>query len=174
MRDVPMEPRTPAEEDPVTHQHLALLPAYAPRPGLADRVLVHVWQPVPLWLSSLGERGRAWLRTPQARLLAVPFFVGTAVTLVSLAVAVTVFSSYVGRAWRFAFEHVVLLAWEAGIMAAGELWAEALTRPAVRLVADWALPLGIGVTLLWILCALGLYWTLRVESSTRNMLHAKL
>jgi len=58
---------TPAEEDPVLHGYLSALPGFAPSGGLRDRVLTHVWAPLPQWVRQaqdrwvvLVESGRVW------------------------------------------------------------------------------------------------------------------
>lgn len=170
MSDVPIDPRGPAEEDPVVHQHLVLLPAYSPRPGLADRVLTRVWLPIPPWLTRLQARWRDLVSSRRIWLLAAPFLVGSVVFAVALTVAVATHPGMARTAARFMIQHGARVALEsisrlwAAVTALWSALALAGIPPAAALLAAAAI---------WAVCVWGLYRTLRVAVPVRKTVHAK-
>jgi hypothetical protein len=165
MNDLPLDPRTPAEEDPVLHEHLVFLPALSPRPGFAERVLVHVWLPLPPWLRRLRHRGENLRQSRRLRALAAPFVAGACVTLVtSLLLAVTQ-PRAVRAVWNFTVEYGITVAWEAVVAAFASMWANLLAVLSVlSLTGANLVAAATAVLVLWAACAWGLYRTLQPRS----------
>lgn len=174
MMNVPLDPRSPAEEDPVIHQRLVLLEPFAPRSGFSDRVLLNVWLPLPLYLRRVRQRGRAFLSSKRLRLLAVPFLIGAALTLVSTVVFVATHPHLVAMAWGLLVEQVVLAGWQAAASTLDSLWTSLVAVLDAHSLTGATLAAGAGATvLLWSVCTWGLYRILRTNASQRNVLHAQ-
>lgn len=174
MMNVPLDPRSPAEEDPVTHRHLVLLESFAPRHGFADRVLLNVWLPLPLYLRRVRERGRAFVTSKRLKLLAVPFLIGAAVTLVSTVVFAATQPHIVAMAWGLFVEQGMLVGWRTATGILGSLWTSLLAMLEAYSLTGATLAAGAGATVvLWSVCAWGLYRILRTDASQRESLYAQ-
>lgn len=172
MSDVPSDPHSPAEEDPVVHQHLVLLPAFSPRPGLADRVLIHVRLPIPRWLTQVETRWRDLVASRRIWLYAAPFIVGTLAFVVTLTVAIVTHATSVRTAVGVVIEHGVLVAARVALEVVRRHWATLTQSWGAFAAVPWA-AVALAAVALWAACAWGLYRTMRVAVPVRKTVHAK-
>ncbi len=174
MRDVPLDPRSPAEEDPAVHQHLAALRAFTPSPGLAERVLVRVWLPLPPRLRRLRDWAGTELTRRRMWMAAIPLIAGTLVTAVTVGALVASYPTEAGRVVGFAIEHGVLALWRGGLEAVASAWlALGETLGFTALTVAQALSVTLAGMILMAACAWGLYRTVGADVPVRMGTHAK-
>lgn len=159
-----MDHMTPANEDPVVHGYLTALGRPSPAPGLANRVLVNVWRPKPVWLrrliaryDELVESGRIW------------FIVGAfaAGSLIPIAVVTVGFVAWGNQiAWAFgkigpSVWGAVVSAWNATISESSTLWN--MFMPSGEILKTAALVTSITI----VICSIGLHRMIRLGGKMR-------
>lgn len=151
----------PAEEDPILHRYLSLLPAAVPAAALGERVLSGVWRPAPRWvrrsravIDDMIASGRIWL-------VIGALAVGSLVPLAASLVLVRVFAESIGGGLRWFVAEGIPFAWVA-VAADMEQFAGtvASTLAAHGLTGGELLATGVGATVTMIGCAIGLCRTM--------------
>ncbi len=168
MTDAVANGLTPAEEDPILHRYLSLLPAAVPTAALSERVLSGVWRPAPRWvrrgraaIDDMAASGRIWL---VIGVLAV----GSLLPLVASLVLVRVFADSIGDGLRWFVAEGIPFAW---VAVTGDVaW---LATEATNILAEHGLTrgdllaAGIGAAVAMTGCAVGLRRTMTPSGKDR-------
>ena len=160
-----MDHLTPADEDPVVHGYLTALGRPAPVSGLANRVLVNVWQPKPAWLSrieawygELVESGRIWF-------VVGAFAAGSLIPIAVSALAVVAWGDQLAwGAGEFGPQlwAAVVTGWNSALSEISKAWTTYM--PGSGFLKAAAL-----VTLLTtVICSIGLYRMVRLDGKMRS------
>ncbi len=160
-----MNRNTPAEEDPVVHGYLTALRRPEPRPGLANRVLVNVWQPKPRWLrrfeasyADLVESGRIW------------FVLGAfaAGSLIPVAASVALVWAW-GNQLAWGADRVVpdlwagiVAGWQAAVAEVSAVWNASIPG------TDLLMTAAIVTVVTTVICSVGLYRMVRIRGKMRS------
>ena len=154
----------PADEDPVVHGYLTALGRPSPAPGLANRVLVNVWKPKPVWLrrliaryDELVESGRIW------------FIVGAfaAGSLIPIAVVTVGFVAW-GNQIAWGFGEIGPSVWGAVVSAWNTAIGEASTLLNTFMPSgDFLKTAGLVTSITTVICSVGLYRMMRLGGKMR-------
>lgn len=151
---------TPADEDPIVHRFLGVLPRFHPAPAFETRVLTRVWRPTSPSLRDRAQRLlTSWHLRAFVALLAAGAFVWQAV-IASLALR---YPDKAATVLGTALREVAPRVWSVAAGPAADLVASAQTWT-IDLVAGRLL-LVAAVIVLLLLCAGGLVWAVRGGNS---------
>jgi hypothetical protein len=174
MSDIPRDPRLPGDEDPVVHQYLMALPVFAPRRGLADRVLVRVRWPLPPAVRRIRDRGRELVESGRIWLIAAPFAAGALASLTAVVVATATYWSEVAAGMNWLLTVGGPAARDAVAAQLSMAWLEiAAGRAALGLSNLNLIAAGVAAAAFLVICAWGLYRTLHADAGMRIPFHAK-
>lgn len=161
MTDANANGLTPAEEDPILHRYLGLVPAAVSTAGLGERVLSGVWRPAPRWvrrsraaMEEMVASGRIWL-------VIGALAVGSLVALAASLVLVRMFADSIGGGLRWFVTDGIPFAWVA--LTGDVAWVAAEITSVLGghgLSQGDLIAGGIGATLAMVGCALGLRRTM--------------
>ena len=160
-----MDHLSPADEDPVVHGYLTALGRPSPASGLANRVLVNVWQPKAAWLrrveakyDELVESGRIW------------FVIGAfaAGSLIPIAVAIVAAVAW-GNQLAWGVGEVgprlwgsVVTGWSSALSEISRIWTTYMPGSGVLKTAAL-------VTLITtVICSIGLYRMVQLDGKMRS------
>jgi hypothetical protein len=155
---------TPAEEDPLLHQYLAQVPAFAPGPSFGNHVLSRVWRPEPEWVRNVRFFARDLVDTGRIWLLIGAVTFGSLIPLAVLLGSGAVFSAELGAGIDWLFNRGIPAAWTATLDDISvalspirtQLAAVPLSGEVLRIVAVGSIPV-------FALCAWGLSRTMRAK-----------
>jgi GMP synthase PP-ATPase subunit len=164
MEERVMDHRTPADEDPVVDGYLTALGRPAPSPGLANRVLVNVWQPKPRWLrraearyDELVESGRIWF-------IIGAFAAGSLIPITVATVGMVAWGDQIAWGYGEIVSSVwgaLVSAWNAAIAEASALWHTLMPSGDVLKIA------ALVISITTVICSVGLYRMMRLGATAR-------
>ena len=172
MNDLTRNARTPAEEDPLVHGLLMTLPHFAPRAGIENRVLTHVWLPFPPWLRHLREQAQSPGAIRAMWMVVGVFAAATAATVSGvIAITITYWAELTAGLSRFG-ERIALPALRVVPDSSEELLLTLNVMIAELVPSGTTLMLGAAIsTVIFALCAWGLFRTIRQVQRSRVLLH---
>ncbi len=172
MNDLTRNARTPAEEDPLVHGFLMTLPHFAPRPGIENRVLTHVWLPFPPWLRQVREQAQS-PGAIRATWMVVGVFAAATAATVSCVIAITItyWAELTAGLSQFG-ERIALPALRVVPDSSKELLSTLNVMIAELVPSGTTLMLGAAIsTVIFALCTWGLHRTIRQVQRSRVLLH---
>ncbi len=172
MNDLTRNARTPAEEDPLVHGFLMTLPHFAPRAGIENRVLTHVWLPLPSWLRQVSEQAQS-PGAIRAMWMVVGVFAAATAATVSGVIAITItYWAELTAGWSRFGERIALPALRVVPDSSKELLSTLNVMIAELVPSGTTLMLGAAIsTVIFALCAWGLRRTIRQVQRSRVLVY---
>lgn len=159
---------SPAEEDPVLHRYLAVLPEFSPGGLFEERVLAGVWRPDPEWMRNVRYALRDSIETGRIWLLVGAVTVGCLIPLAVLVGTGATFASEIGTGSTLLLERGIPAAWTAASEVIGRALSQVETFLGALPVSGGTLrAFALGSVPVLLGCAWGLSRTMRANAVRR-------